>query len=74
MVGKGVDDMFAVMMSTGTVIIYSGTDPSSIDCIGLWLEYSRSVGLLGIDLVVKLGGDLIVMTEDGFVPSVAVCY
>ena len=65
--GQGVDDMFAVMMSTGTVIIYSGTDPSSVTAwslVGIF-KIGRPVGNRPF---VKLGGDLIVMTEDGFVP------
>ena len=59
--------MFAVIMSTGVVILYSGTDPSSADhwaLVGIF-KIGRPVGNRPL---LKFGGDLIVITEDGFVP------
>ena len=65
--GDGVDDLAVFVMSSGDVIIYSGSNPGSASDWSL-------VGIfrLGAPLsqrgVVKIGSDLVIMTKDGYVP------
>ena len=65
--GSGVDDLLAVFLTRGQVLLYAGTDPSDADS---W----RIAGVFDIGPVVgprplvKRGGDLIAITVDGFIP------
>ena len=65
--GSGVDDLLAIFMDHGHVLLYSGTDPGDADN---W----RIVGTFDIGPVVgsrplvRLGGDLVAITADGFLP------
>lgn len=65
--GDGVDDYAVFIMSTGDIIIYQGTDPSTAADWAL-VGVFRTGAPLGIRGSVKLGPDLIVMTKDGYVP------
>lgn len=64
--GDGVDDVAVFFTSEGEAIIYSGSDPSTS---GLWaLVGVFKIGRpIGRRFWVKSGGDIIVVTEDGFV-------
>lgn len=63
--GDGVDDLICFFMSSGDVLIYSGTDPGNdFALIGVF-----DLGeLLSRRSVVRMGSDLVVMTRDGFKP------
>lgn len=62
--GSGIDDFAAFLMSTGDVLVYQGTDPGSD-----WaLQGIFRVGApLGNRAIAKFGGDLLVMTRDGYI-------
>ena len=65
--GVGVDDLLAICMSRGDVLIYAGTDPSTANA---W-QISGKVqarAVIGDRPLVKLGGDLIAITSDGYIP------
>lgn len=65
--GYGVDDNLAFITSEGEVIIYRGTDPSSIatwGLIGIWKLGSP----IGERCMLKWGGDLLILTYDGLIP------
>lgn len=69
--GDGADDYAVFIMSSGEVIVYSGSDPGSASAWALVGVYRIGVPL-GIRGVVKLGGDLMVMTRDDYVSLSAV--
>ena len=66
--GEGMDDQLAVVMERGQVLIFAGDDPggglSSWSLTGVY-DLPPAVG---DDPLIKLGGDLILITEDGFLP------
>ena len=70
--GEGVDDDLVIFMSSGQVLVYRGSDPSSASNWALTGVYQ--VGCpLSPRAVQKFGGDVLVMTDDGYLPlSVAV--
>jgi len=65
--GSGPDDMMAFLTSEGEIALYSGNDPSSAST---WAK----VGVYAIGAPVgdrcyfKVAGDLVIITQDGFVP------
>lgn len=63
--GDGVDDLFVAVSSQGEVVIYQGTDPgvaANWSLVGVF----RIAPPLGRRCMIRLGADLIIMTEDGF--------
>jgi len=65
--GYGVDDNLAFITSEGEVILWSGTDPSSLTSwalIGVWKLGSP----IGDRCMLKWGGDLLILTYDGLIP------
>lgn len=64
--GAGVDDHAVFIMSSGDVVVYSGSDPGDAADWALVGIYKIGVPL-GIRGVVKVGGDLLVMTTDDYV-------
>ena len=65
--GYGVDDNLVFITSNGEVIVYSGTDPSSISTfglIGIWQLGSP----IGHRCLIKYGGDLLILCLDGLLP------
>ena len=65
--GEGVDDLLAIITTTGTVYVYAGTDPSS--AANWTLKGVFHIGPpVGPTPILQLGGDLIVITTDGFMP------
>ena len=60
--GDGMDDIAVFFMSSGEVIVYAGTDPASFSLIGVF-RIGAPVATRG---AVKLGGDLVVITKDGY--------
>ena len=65
--GIGVDDLLAIFMSRGHVLIYAGTDPSSANAWQISGIYHLGK-VIGDRPLVKLGGDLIAITSDGYIP------
>ena len=66
--GGGIDDALVAISSGGDVLVYQGTDPSTL---GLWqLRGVWQVGALpaGRTIASDLGGDLLVMTRHGILP------
>lgn len=64
--GDGPDDAAVFLTSEGEAIIYRGTDPSSASTWAL-IGVFRIGKPIGRRCFVKAGGDLIVITQDGFV-------
>lgn len=65
--GYGVDDMAAFVTSNGEIIVYRGTDPASVSTwalVGVWWLGSP----VGRRCVVKYGGDVALICQDGLVP------
>lgn len=62
---SGIDDYAVFITSNGEVLIFQGTDPSSAASWGLYGTY-RIGSPLGRRCFVKIGGELIVITRDGF--------
>tara|TARA_R100000808_G_scaffold24123_1_gene54796 strand:+ start:85 stop:1596 length:1512 start_codon:yes stop_codon:yes gene_type:complete len=65
--GDGADDLAVFITSEGEAIIYAGTDPG--DATKWSLVGVFSIGRpIGRRCVEKVGADLIVITENGFIP------
>jgi hypothetical protein len=64
--GAGPDDYVAFILSTGEIIVYQGTDPSSAATWGLVGRY-RTAKPIGRNCCIKYGGDVILITEIGLV-------
>ncbi len=62
--GDGMNDLAVFFMSSGEVIVYSGSDPASFSLVGVF----RIGAPLSIRGAIKLGGDLVIMTKDGYEP------
>lgn len=62
--GDGVDDLFIALFSEGDVVVYNGTDPGS----NFFQIGTFKIGkLIGQRPIRRLGGDLAVITEDGYI-------
>lgn len=65
--GDGVDDYYVIVTSMGEVIVYQGTDPSSSTTWalkGVW----RMGQPVGKRCLFKLGGDVLMISQDGLIP------
>lgn len=69
--GSGADDYAVWVTSEGEVAVYAGTDPSSSTTWGLVGIY-RIGKPIGRRCMIKLGGDLCIITYDGIVKLSAV--
>lgn len=65
--GDGPDDVAIFITSEGQVIVYQGTDPASATTWSLIGRFDIGVPI-GRRCIMKAGPDLIIITEDGFVP------
>ena len=65
--GSGMDDVACFYTSEGEVVVYQGTDPASVDTWSLLGVFSIGKPI-GRRCMVKGGSDLILVTQDGFVP------
>lgn len=66
--GSGPDDAAVFLTSEGQAIVYAGTDPSSASTwalIGVF-DIGRPIGRR---CMIKWGGDLVIVTQDAFVPA-----
>ena len=64
--GEGIDDLLVVFSTEGEVLLYRGTSPAASD----WslrgvFRISRPIGKRFVE---KMGGDLVVLTEQGYFP------
>lgn len=65
--GSGVDDFAVFLTSRGQAIIYQGVDPSTGDANAWSLVGTFNMGApIGRRCMMKVGSDLILITEDGF--------
>lgn len=61
--GDGMNDLAVFLMTSGEVIVYSGTNPGSdFSLIGIF----RIGAPLSIRGIAKIGGDLVVILKDGY--------
>ena len=65
--GDGVDDVAAFVTSEGEVALYAGTDPASASTWALIGVFAIGKPI-GRRFSVKAGSDLVLITQDGFVP------
>jgi hypothetical protein len=65
--GSGLDDLAVFITSEGEVLIYQGTNPSSIATWSLIGSYYVGEPI-GRRCAVKYGGDVVVVTKTGIVP------
>ena len=69
--GDGMDDVAVFVTSEGEVAVYSGTNPASVNTWALIGVFS--IGMpIGRRFFVKAGSDLVLITQDGFVPLSAI--
>lgn len=65
--GQGVDDYYVMVTSMGEIIVYQGSDPSSANTWalrGVW----RLGHPVGSRCLFKLGGDVLMLSQDGLLP------
>ena len=65
--GQGVNDHYVIMTNKGQVIVYQGSDPSSIttwSMVGVW-DIGAPVGARAL---YKYSGDMLIISQDGVVP------
>lgn len=65
--GQGVDDYYVIVTSMGEIIVYQGSDPSSSTTWalkGVW----RLGHPVGARCLFKLGGDVLMLSQDGLLP------
>ena len=65
--GDGVDDLAVFIKTSGEVIVYQGSNPGDAAAWAL-VGVFRIGAPLSTRGVLKFGGDVIVMTKDGYVP------
>jgi hypothetical protein len=66
--GNGIDQKCVFVTDLGEILIFSGTDPSNAD---MWKQeglYAMSPPL-GMNAHLQVGGDLLVATVDGIIPT-----
>jgi len=64
--GEGVDDLLCIIMTSGEVLLYSGSNPGSdFSLVG---TFRIAEPIAEKRAIAKLGGDVIVMTKEGYLP------
>lgn len=66
--GNGLDSLLVGLSSSGDVVIYQGTDPTSVNTFGLKGTWNVGAVPYGRHLATDFGGDLLVMSLLGLVP------
>lgn len=69
--GDGMDDVAVFITSEGEAIVYAGTDPASASTWSL-IGVFRIGKPIGRRCMVRAGSDLVLVTQDGFVPLSAI--
>ena len=65
-VGNGLDDVLVAVTSEGQVAVYTGSYPGDVDWV---LKGVYKIGKpLGKRCLIRAGGDLAVLTQDGIIP------
>lgn len=65
--GAGMDDLAVFVFEDGTVCVYSGDDPADVNAWAL-VGVFKIGAPIGRRAAHKVGGDLIILTVDGYVP------
>lgn len=65
--GDGPDDLAAFILSSGTVIVYAGSNPGDASAWSLVGVYQIGAPM-GVRACQKIGADLVIATKDGYVP------
>lgn len=65
--GEDIRDYLVLIMSTGEIIVYSGTNPSDAAAWSRRASYKTS-GAPVRRCAVKIGGDVVILTREGLVP------
>ena len=65
--GQGIDDLTVFITSEGEVLVYSGSNPNSADNWQLKGSYKIS-SPIGYRCYLQYQGDIIIITEDGYLP------
>lgn len=65
--GAGVDDLLAVIFSTGEVLVYQGSDPSSATDWELVGRF-QAPPPIHCGAVARMGGDVLMLTRKGLLP------
>lgn len=66
--GDGMDDLTVFVMSTGQVIVYQGDPASTFSLVG---KYDTGAEPIGRQCLIKLGGELVIITRLGLLPLTA---
>lgn len=66
--GEGVDDHLVAISSAGDVMVYKGTDPSSVATWELVGQYYLGIPPVGRRIAKEQGGDLYLLSQYGIVP------
>jgi hypothetical protein len=66
--GSGLDTLLVAISTTGDVVIYQGTDPTSASTFGLKGVWSVGAVPLGRRIATDYGGDVLVLSALGVVP------
>lgn len=69
--GDGMDDVAVFITSEGEAVVYQGIDPSSTSSWSL-IGVFRIGKPIGRRCLTKAGPDIVIMTQDGFVPLSAI--
>jgi hypothetical protein len=62
--GDGADDLTVFVMSTGEIIVYQGDPATTFSLVGKYMGAPP----IGRQCLVKVGGELVVITRQGFLP------
>ena len=65
--GNGIDDLTVFITSAGEVLVYAGSNPNSADDWQLKGSY-KIAEPLGWQCVMPYQGDLVIITQDGYLP------
>jgi len=68
--GYGLDDNLVFITSKGEIIVYQGTDPTSVTTFALMGVWQLGAPV-GRRCFLKYGGDLLLVTQDGLLPMSA---
>lgn len=62
--GDGADDLTVFVMSTGEIIVYQGDPSTTFSLVGKYMGAPP----IGRQCLVKVGGELVIITRQGFLP------
>ena len=69
--GAGMDDFAAFYFEDGVIVVYQGGDPASVSDWSLVGRY-KSGSILSRRAYIQVGGDVVALTNDGYIPLSAV--